>query len=107
MFSQSWRGRSTALVLFAGTALAHECYNPNKPDGAGVNYTLTGFDTNGAPIFTQTGPGQGIGGFVDAFGTDVHSAGQQWRYAGSSATPTRCPRSSLCDGQGIDFLGCP
>ena len=54
-----------ALGMFAGTAAAHDCFNPNKPDRAGVNYTIVGFDQNG-PIFVQTGPGQGIGGFATA-----------------------------------------
>ena len=53
----------TVALATTASAFAHDCFNPNKPDGAGVNYTIVGFDPNG-PIFEQTGPGKGIGGFV-------------------------------------------
>jgi len=53
----------TVALATTASAFAHDCFNPNKPAGAGVNYTIVGFDQNG-PIFEQTGPGQGIGGFA-------------------------------------------
>src|SRR2546422_10743382 len=51
------------LLLTAAPAFAHDCFNPNKPEGAGVNYTITAFTDTG-PVFEQTGNGQGICGFV-------------------------------------------
>src|SRR3954447_3614841 len=102
---------SAATVLgLSAPALAHDCFNPNKPAGAGVNYTIVGFDQNG-PIFEQTGPGQGIGGFA-AFspaltggqtGIEVHTLGN------SSAKeevggPGSMKDSHACDGKGIDYL---
>jgi hypothetical protein len=100
------------LFGLATPAFAHDCFNPNKPDGAGVNYTVVGFDENGAPIFEQTGPGQGIGGFatinLSMFGgpdvnVDVHTIGN------SSALdvvggPGSQTADHSCDGKGIDYL---
>jgi len=91
-----------ALAMWAGPASAHDCFNPNKPEGAGVNYTIVGFDQNG-PIFVQTGPGQGSGGFATLFGTDVHTLGN------SSAKeevggPGSMTADHACDGTGIDYL---
>lgn len=91
-----------ALALGGGTAFAHECFNPNKPDGAGVNYAVVGFDENG-PIFVQVGPGKGIGGFADVFGTDVHTIG----HSGSKEVvggPGSQTDEHGCDGKGIDYL---
>src|SRR3954449_1779681 len=61
-------GAVGVVVLSASPAFAHDCFNPQKdahaPTG-GVNYTITGFDpVTGAPVFEQTGNGQGYGGFV-------------------------------------------
>jgi hypothetical protein len=97
-------GMVTALVVLAGPAMAHHCYNPNKPTGAGVNYAVVGFE-GGEPVFEQVGPGKGIGGFADFFGTEVHTMG-----AGSNdhaGNPEKMPERLLCDEQGIDYLGCP
>ena len=94
-----------ALVLLAGSAFAHHCINPSKPSGKGVNYTVVGFDGNGAPIFEQTGPGKGIGGFATIFGADVHTIGNS-----SVRDEVGNPNMSAeqqCDGKGIDLLGCP
>ena len=101
----------TAVALLAATpALAHDCFNPKKPAGAGVNYTVVGFDENG-PIFEQTGPGKGIGGFAtispDLTGgfqlPDVHTIGNS-----SSKEVVGGPGSMkadhACDGKGIDYL---
>ncbi|MGZ4190684.1 MAG: hypothetical protein ACXVD2_09940, partial [Actinomycetota bacterium] len=56
------------LVLGAGTAFAHDCFNPQKnahAPMAGVHYVITSFDpVTGAPVFEQVGNGKGIGGFA-------------------------------------------
>jgi len=91
-----------ALGVLAGPAAAHDCFNPNKPAGAGVNYTIVGFGENG-PIFVQTGPGQGIGGFATLSGVDIHTLGNS-----SSKEVVGGPGSQTaahaCDGKGIDYL---
>src|SRR5687767_2797328 len=91
-----------ALGVFAGPVAAHECFNPNKPAGAGVNYTITGFGENG-PIFVQTGPGKGIGGFATLFGVDIHTLGNSpsQELVGG---PGSLKAEHACDGKGIDFL---
>jgi len=100
----------TAVVGLSAPAFAHDCFNPNKPAGAGVNYTIVGFGPDG-PIFVQTGPGQGIGGFAslspDLTGgvqtPDVHTIGNS-----SSKDVVGGPGSQTaahaCDGKGIDYL---
>ena len=87
------------LVLFAAPAFAHHCFNPNKPDGKGVNYTLdlTTFQ------FTQTGPGKGIGGFATIDGTDYHTLGTNGGGDGTAGNPDAMPADSLCDGKGLDY----
>ena len=96
-------------LLSAGPAFAHDCFNPNKPAGAGVNYTIVGFDANG-PIFVQTGPGHGQGGFstLDPSITggqqlpDVHNVGNNpHEVAGGPGSQTD---AHACDGKGIDYL---
>ena len=104
----------TGGVLFApaAPAFAHECFNPNKPAGAGVNYTVVGFTSDG-PVFEQTGPGKGIGGFATITPEltggvaipDVHTVGN------SSANelvggPGSMRPEHACDGNGIDYLFC-
>jgi hypothetical protein len=90
-----------ALTALAGPAAAHECFNPNKPAGAGVNYTITGFGPDG-PIFVQTGPGKGIGGFATVFGFDVHTLGNSSKeLVGGPGSQTA---DHACDGKGIDYL---
>jgi hypothetical protein len=91
-----------ALGVFAGPAAAHECFNPNKPAGAGVNYTIVGFDENG-PIFVQTGPGKGIGGFATLFGVDVHTIGNNSKKDVVGGPGSQNP-DHACDGKGIDYL---
>jgi hypothetical protein len=90
------------VVGLAGPAVAHDCFNPNKPGGAGVNYTVVGFGPDG-PIFVQTGPGQGIGGFATVDGVDVHTIGNS-----SSKDVVGGPGSQnanhACDGKGIDYI---
>jgi len=83
-------------------AFAHDCFNPNKPAGAGVNYTITGFDQNG-PIFQQTGPGKGIGGFATLGGVDIHTVGNSPSH-GLVGGPGSLKADHACDGQGIDFV---
>lgn len=89
------------MAVTGGSAFAHDCFNPNKPDGAGVNYALVGFDQNG-PIFVQVGPGKGIGGFADVFGTDVHTIGHS-PAIGVVGGPGSQTAEHACDGKGIDY----
>ena len=97
-------GALTAATLFGvgGTAFAHDCFNPNKPAGAGVNYTIVGFGPNG-PIFEQTGPGQGIGGFATVEGVDVHTLGNSSAQEEVGGPGSMKPEHA-CDGKGIDYL---
>jgi hypothetical protein len=104
-----------ALALSASPAFAHDCFNPTKTahaPTAGVHYTITGFDQNG-PIFEQTGPGKGIGGFVaiapGVFGPDqtqtlyVHSIGNSSSHEVVGG-PGSQKASHSCDGKGIDYI---
>jgi len=98
-------------ILGAAPALAHDCFNPNKPAGAGVNYTITGFDPEtGEPTFVQTGPGKGLGGFA-AFdpsltggieGVEVHTVGNNPH--GVAGGPGSQTAEHACDGKGIDYV---
>jgi hypothetical protein len=99
------------LLLTAAPAFAHDCFNPNKPEGAGVNYTITGFTESG-PVFEQTGPGKGIGGFAtiaegvlgpDASAVDVHTVGNSTAKEEVGGPGSMKPEHA-CDGKGIDFL---
>ena len=100
---------SVALATTA-PAFAHDCFNPNKPAGAGVNYTVVGFDQNG-PIFEQTGPGKGIGGFAvlspeltgGQTGIEVHTLGNSGAKE-EVGGPGSQKSSHACDGKGIDYL---
>jgi len=102
-------------AVSASPALAHDCFNPTKDahaPTAGVNYTVVGFDQNG-PIFEQTGPGNGIGGFAaiapGVFGPDqtetlyVHTLGHSSSHevVGGPGSQTA---AHACDGKGIDYL---
>jgi hypothetical protein len=102
------------LVLGAGTAFAHDCFNPQKDAHAplaGVHYVITGFDQNG-PIFEQIGNGKGIGGFVEiapgVFGNETtlytHSLGSGNNPHGVVGGPGSQKASHACDGKGIDYL---
>ena len=104
-----------ALAVSASPAFAHDCFNPTKnahAPTAGVNYTIVGFDQNG-PIFVQTGPGQGIGGFVaiapGVFGPQqtetlyVHSIGHSNSHDTVGGPGSKKP-SHACDGKGIDYI---
>ena len=103
-------------AVSASPALAHDCFNPTKDahaPTAGVHYTLTGFDANGNPIFVQTGPGKGIGGFA-AIAPGVFGPGQtQTLYVhtiGNSSShetvggPGSQTAAHACDGKGIDYV---
>jgi hypothetical protein len=105
-----------ASAVSASPALAHDCFNPTKnahAPTAGVNYTLTGFDQNGNPIFVQTGPGSGIGGFVaiapGVFGPAqtetlyTHSIGNSSSHEVVGGPGSQKP-SHACDGKGIDYI---
>jgi len=101
---------AASVLGFAAPAFAHDCFNPNKPAGAGVNYTVVGFDQNG-PIFEQTGPGKGIGGFatLDPSLTggvqvpDVHTIGNSSSKDVVGGPGSQTPEHA-CDGKGIDYL---
>ena len=92
----------TALIATAGPAVAHDCFNPNKPPGAGVNYTIVGFGAEG-PIFEQTGPGKGIGGFATLAGVDIHTIGNSSATEVVGGPGSQTPQHA-CDGKGIDYL---
>ena len=100
----------TVALATTASAFAHDCFNPNKPDGAGVNYTIVGFDQNG-PIFEQTGPGQGVGGFAaiapGVFGNEttveVHTLGNSTSKE-EVGGPGSAKPGHACDGKGIDYL---
>ncbi len=100
-----------AVFGLAAPAFAHDCFNPNKPAGAGVNYTVVGFDDNG-PIFEQTGNGKGIGGFatinLSVFGgpdvnVDVHTIGNSSSHEVVGGPGSQDP-AHACDGKGIDYI---
>ena len=103
------------LVLGAGTAFAHDCFNPQKDAHAplaGVHYLLVGFDQNG-PIFQQIGNGKGIGGFVaiapGVFGPQqtqtlyTHSIGNSSSHEVVGGPGSQKPNHA-CDGKGIDYI---
>jgi hypothetical protein len=102
-------GATLALATTA-SAFAHDCFNPNKPAGAGVNYTVVGFDANG-PIFEQTGPGKGHGGFAaispsltgGQTGIEVHTIGNSEALE-EVGGPGSQKAGHACDGHGIDYL---
>lgn len=108
-------GGTAALVMLASPSYAHECFNPQKdahaPTG-GVNYTITGFNQDG-PIFVQTGPGSGIGGYVaiapGVFGNPetvyVHTIGNTHSGKDLIGGPGSMKDDHACDGKGIDYLG--
>ena len=98
-------------TLGAAPAFAHDCFNPNKTGGAGVNYTITNFDPEtGEPTFTQTGPGKGQGGFAaidpsltgGVEGIEVHIVGNNPH--GVAGGPGSQTAEHACDGKGIDYL---
>jgi hypothetical protein len=99
-----------SVIGLSAPAFAHDCFNPNKPAGAGVNYTIVGFGPNG-PILEQTGPGKGIGGFatLDPSLTggqqapDVHTIGNSSSKEVVGGPGSQTP-DHACDGKGIDYL---
>ena len=104
-------GVGGALLFMAAPAFAHDCFNPNKPADAGVNYELTGFNPDGSPIFTQIAQGQGIGGFVEiAPGVIGNTTTVEAHTIGNSPTlevvggPGSQTPDHSCDGKGIDYL---
>jgi len=100
----------TVALAITASAFAHDCFNPNKRPGAGVNYTVVGFDANG-PIFEQTGPGKGIGGFAalspdltgGQTGVEVHTIGHSGALE-EVGGPGSQKADHACDGKGIDYL---
>src|SRR5262245_21350783 len=100
----------TVALMATAAASAHDSFNPTKRSGAGVNYTVVGFNEEG-PIFEQTGPGKGIGGFAaisptltgGATGIEVHTIGNSGAKE-EVGGPGSLKESHACDGKGIDFL---
>ena len=105
-------GTGGVLFVSAAPAFAHECFNPNKPAGAGVNYTVVGLTAQG-PVLEQTGPGKGIGGFATiapeltgGFAVpDVHTIGNSPANELVGGPGSMKPEHN-CDGKGIDYLSC-
>jgi hypothetical protein len=101
----------TVALATTASAFAHDCFNPNKPEGAGVNYTVVGFNQNG-PILEQTGPGKGIGGFAalspdlteGQTGLEVHTLGSGASGKEEVGGPGSQKPGHACDGKGIDYL---
>ena len=101
------------MALGAAPVFAHDCFNPTKKPTAGVNYTITGFDQTG-PVFVQTGPGNGHGGFAaiapGVFGPDqtqtlyTHTLGSGHNPRGVVGGPGSQKPNHACDGKGIDYL---
>jgi hypothetical protein len=116
-------GGALALAGVAGVAapaFAHDCFNPTKPAGAGVHYTIEGFNPDGSPILSQTAQGKGIGGFV-AFdpaliggttGVEVHTIGNSTIKGNNPHEVVGGPGTGVgsqspdhaCNGKGIDYL---
>jgi hypothetical protein len=105
------------LAVSATPALAHDCFNPTKDahaPTAGVNYTITGFDPTTGPVFEQTGPGKGIGGFAaiapGVFGPEqtetlyVHTLGNSNNGHELVGGPGSQKQNHACDGKGVDYL---
>jgi hypothetical protein len=103
-----------SALLFSAPAFAHDCFNPTKVPTAGVNYELTGFDSNGNPIIVPFGPGQGVGGFVAVapytFGPNqtmtlyTHTLGSGHNPFGVVGGPGSQTPNHACDGKGIDYI---
>jgi hypothetical protein len=102
------------VALTAAPAFAHDCFNPTKDahaPTAGVNYTITSFNPDG-PVFEQTGPGHGIGGFVaiapSATGAPttfyVHTLGNSSNGHEEVGGPGSQKAVHACNGKGIDYL---
>lgn len=103
------------LILGAGSAFAHDCFNPQKDahaPWAGVHYIITGFGPQG-PIFEQVGHGKGIGGFAaiapGVFGPDQTTTLFSHTIGNSSSHevvggPGSQKANHACDGKGIDYI---
>lgn len=98
------------LATIAATAVpasAFDCTNPARNENAphaGVNYTLLGF-VGEEPILEQTGPGEGLGGWVaiapGVFGnTEVEYTSPHNVVGG----PGSMSPEHMCDGKGIDYI---
>ena len=108
-------GISVAIVVLgAGTAFAHDCFNPQKEahaPTAGVHAVITSFEP-----FTieQVGSAKGNGGFIElapsATGLSspvyVHTLGSSHNPHEDVGGPGSHKLTHACDGKGIDYLGC-
>ena len=106
-------GAASALS-FSMPAFAHDCFNPTKVPTAGVNYEITGIDSNGNATLVQVGPGQGIGGFAaiapGTFGPNqtqtlyTHTLGSGHNPFGVVGGPGSQTPAHACNGTGIDYI---
>jgi hypothetical protein len=97
-----------SLVGVAGPAFAHDCFNPNKPVGAGSSGTVV-LDAEGDEVsFTQTKNGNG--GFVTINAStlgaglvDIKTLGVGNNPHGVAGGPGSQKPAHACDGKGIDY----
>jgi hypothetical protein len=102
----------TVSILGAAPALAHDCFNPNKPTGAGSKGVVT-LDANGdEESFTSTGNGNGGFITIDANAVapgvvvDVKTfgGGQGPGHDGVAGPGAEKAGDKACDGKGIDYI---
>ena len=98
---------AVGVMGVAGPAFAHDCFNPNKPAGAGSWATVT-LDENGNEAgFEQT---KKQGGFITIDATavgagqlDIHTFGNGGPQSGVAGGPNLADSDRACDGNGIDL----
>ena len=102
----------TVSILGAAPALAHDCFNPNKPIGAGSKGVVT-LDANGEEVgFTQTGNGNGgfitidANAIVPGVMVDVKIFGGNSGpgHDGVAGPGAEKAGDKACDGKGLDYI---
>jgi len=102
-------GAGAMLLLTQRPAFAHDCFNPNKPEGAGV--TTRSRPHRHGPVFVQTGPGQGSAVFATIApgvlgpgspAVEVQHSEQHVERSGRRSGQHEAQHA--CDGKGIDYL---
>jgi hypothetical protein len=97
------------LAPAAGPAFGFDCFNPNKPIGAGSSATIV-LDANGDPVsVTQTKNGHGGFFTIDATALgvgmiDIHGLGAGNNPHGVVGGPGSQKPEHACDGKGIDYI---
>ncbi len=96
------------LVGGQGSAWAFHCNNTAKPVGAGSKGVFTIDESNPeGGTFTPTGPGKGRGGFITiAAGQETYDVFQNDKVDGALPAVSRMNEKNVCDGKGVDSLGC-